>query len=76
MASNVLIFPASILVVLFFCCVLAKGDMKVVSLTNGADHRGRSLKSNSVFDVLRYGALGDGHHDDTKVRVMQQHLKI
>ncbi|PNT71645.1 hypothetical protein BRADI_2g33080v3 [Brachypodium distachyon] len=66
MASNVLIFPASILVVLFFCCVLAKGDMKVVSLTNGADHRGRSLKSNSVFDVLRYGALGDGHHDDTK----------
>uniref|UniRef100_A0ACD5TKN3 Uncharacterized protein n=1 Tax=Avena sativa TaxID=4498 RepID=A0ACD5TKN3_AVESA len=65
MASHVLLFSAPLLVSLFLCCVLAKGDMTVIPSKDEADHRGRSLQSNKVFDVLRYGAHGDGRHDDT-----------
>ncbi|KAF6983037.1 hypothetical protein CFC21_001329 [Triticum aestivum] len=60
------IVPLFSLLSLFLCCVLAKKDMKVAPLTNWADHRDRSLQSNHVFSVLRYGAYGDGRHDDTK----------
>ncbi|PNT72571.1 polygalacturonase isoform X2 [Brachypodium distachyon] len=66
MASNVLAFSAFRIVPLLVCCVLAKGHMEVIPLTNGVDHRGRFLASNNVFNVLRYGAHGDGRHDDTK----------
>ena len=76
MTSHVLIFSASLLLSLFLSCVLAKGYMTVIPLKNGADHRGRSLQSSKVFNVLRYGARGDGRRDDTMVCVMQHHLKI
>ncbi|XP_047094022.1 polygalacturonase-like [Lolium rigidum] len=66
MASHALLFSVSLLVPLFLCCVLAKGDMTVIPSKNGADHRGRSLQSTKVVNVLRYGAYGDGLHDDTK----------
>ncbi|CAM0957421.1 unnamed protein product [Alopecurus aequalis] len=65
MASHVLLFSGSLLVSLFLCCALAKGDMGLTPLKNGADRRGRSLQSSKVFNVLRYGAHGDGRHDDT-----------
>jgi hypothetical protein len=71
MASHVLIVSASLLVSLLLCCVLSKGDMTVIPLKNGADHRGRSLQSTKVFNVLKYGARGDGRRDDTMVCIMQ-----
>jgi len=60
MASNVFVFCATVLLSFFLCGVGADGDI------NGTNRRDRSLES-KVFDVRKYGAHGDGHHDDTKV---------
>ncbi|KAL6639534.1 hypothetical protein ACP70R_023264 [Stipagrostis hirtigluma subsp. patula] len=54
MASNVLVLPATVLLLFFLCCLGASSPS------------GRSIDSKKVFDVCRYGAHGDGSHDDTK----------
>ncbi|WVZ62407.1 hypothetical protein U9M48_012163 [Paspalum notatum var. saurae] len=59
MASNVCVFCATLLLSFFLFGVVVDGDI------NGTTRRDRSLES-KVFDVHRYGAHGDGRHDDTK----------
>ncbi|KAF8731906.1 hypothetical protein HU200_015852 [Digitaria exilis] len=51
---------SSTLLLFTLSSVLADEDISAIPL------RGRSLESKKVFNVLGYGAHGDGHHDDTK----------
>ncbi|CAL5076493.1 unnamed protein product [Urochloa decumbens] len=60
MASNMVLYFSTILLLFFLSSVGADKDINGITLS------GRSLESKKVFDVRRYGAHGDGHHDDTK----------
>ncbi|XP_034580707.1 polygalacturonase [Setaria viridis] len=60
MGSNIVVFLSATLLVFFLWSVGADKDI------NGITLRGRSLESKKVFNVRRYGAHGDGRHDDTR----------
>ena len=55
-------------VIILFCVIFSPRDCNAARLMGTTSDNSYSNKNNLTFNVLSYGAVGDGATDDTKVK--------